>query len=249
MVAVYSGTNDLLSPLVGVDPMHAGFAIQGYETEIGSHAQFLTVQAPQVHAPPPDLTLEQAGSYILNLGTVWRCLFTTLRIAPGRTLFVEGASTGTGLDALRSAVRTGLQVTGLVSSEARAQAIARQGAVGALDRKDAHFADLFTTVPEEPAAAREWEAAGAPLVAEYERLNGGKRGRLCRQPRRRDRLSPQLPAPRRGRRAGLLRGVVGLPFQASWASRARRRPSRCWRARACAAARRCCSTTGPARPS
>ncbi|MBX9796967.1 enoyl-CoA hydratase-related protein, partial [Sphingomonas sp.] len=175
LVAVYSGTNDLLSPQVGNDPMYAGFAIQGYETETGSHAQFLTVQAPQMHSLPPDLTLEQAGSYILNLGTVSRCLFTTLRIAPGRTLFVEGAATGTGLDALRSAVRTGLQVTGLVSSPARAAFIAEQGAVGALDRKDPRFAALFTTVPEDPAEARAWEAAGAPLVAAYEALNGGRR--------------------------------------------------------------------------
>ena len=175
MVAVYSGTNDLLSPQVGNDPMYAGFSIQGYETETGSHAQFLTVQAPQMHSVPPDLTLEQAGSYILNLGTVSRCLFTTLRIAPGRTLFVEGAATGTGLDALRSASRTGLQVTGLVSSASRADFIATQGAVGALDRKDLRFADLFTIVPEEPEAARAWEAAGAPLIAEYEALNGGKR--------------------------------------------------------------------------
>ena len=175
LVAVYSGTNDLLSPLVGTDPMYAGFAIQGYETPTGSHAQFLVTQAPQLHSIPPDLTLEQAGSYILNLGTVWRCLFTTLKIAPGRTLLVEGASTGTGLDALRSAIRTGLHVTGLVSSPARAEAVVKQGAVGALDRKDARFADLYTTVPEDAAAAREWEAAGAPLVAEYERLNGGKR--------------------------------------------------------------------------
>ena len=175
LVAVYSGTNDLLSPLVGTDPMFAGFAIQGYETATGSHAQFLTVQAPQIHSLPHDLTLEQAGGYILNLGTVWRCLFTTLRIAPGRTLFVEGASTGTGLDALRSAVRAGLQVTGLVSSPARAAAVAAQGAVGAIDRRDPRFAALYTTVPEEPAAAREWEAAGLPLLAEYERLNGGKR--------------------------------------------------------------------------
>ncbi|MFM9976966.1 MAG: enoyl-CoA hydratase-related protein, partial [Sphingomonadaceae bacterium] len=175
MVAVYSGTNDLLSPQVGNDPMYAGFAIQGYETETGTHAQFLTVQAPQMHAVPPDLTLEQAGSYILNLGTVSRCLFTTLQIAPGKTLFVEGAATGTGLDALRSAARTGLQVTGLVSSSARADFIATQGAVGALDRKDTRFAALFTIVPEDAEAARTWEAAGAPLIAEYERLNGGKR--------------------------------------------------------------------------
>ena len=176
MVTVYSGTNDLLSPLVGNDPMYAGFSIQGYETETGSHAQFLTVQAPQMHSIPPDLTLEQAGSYVLNLGTISRCLFTTLQIAPGRTLFVEGAATGTGLDALRSSVRTGLQVTGLVSSPARAAFITQQqGAVGAIDRKDARFADLFTTVPEDADEARAWEAAGAPLIAEYEALNDGKR--------------------------------------------------------------------------
>ena len=176
MVTVYSGTNDLLSPLVGNDPMYAGFSIQGYETETGSHAQFLTVQAPQMHSIPPDLTLEQAGSYVLNLGTISRCLFTTLQIAPGRTLFVEGAATGTGLDALRSSVRTGLQVTGLVSSSARAAFITQQqGAVGAIDRKDARFADLFTTVPEDADEARAWEAAGAPLIAEYEALNDGKR--------------------------------------------------------------------------
>ena len=175
LVAVYSGTNDLLSPLVGNDPMYADFSIQGYETETGSHAQFLTVQAPQMHAVPPDLTLEAAGSYILNLGTVSRCLFTTLNIVPGRTLFVEGSATGTGLDALRSAVRTGLHVTGLVSSPARAEFVVTQGAVGALDRKDARFADLFTVVPEDADAARAWEAAGAPLGAAFERLNGGKR--------------------------------------------------------------------------
>jgi acrylyl-CoA reductase (NADPH) / 3-hydroxypropionyl-CoA dehydratase / 3-hydroxypropionyl-CoA synthetase len=175
MVAVYSGTNDLLSPQVGNDPMYAGFAIQGYETKTGSHAQFLITQAPQLHSVPGDLTLEQAGSYILNLGTISRCLFTTLQIAPGRTLFVEGAATWTGLDALRSSVRIGLQVTGLVSSAARAESIVGQGAVGALNRKDPRFADLFCIVPDDADEAQAWETAGAPLVAAYEALNGGKR--------------------------------------------------------------------------
>ena len=175
LVTVYSGTNDLLSPQVGNDPMYADFSIQGYETETGSHAQFLTVQAPQMHAIPPDLTLEQAGSYVLNLGTIARCLFTTLQIAPGRTLFVEGAATGTGLDALRSSVRTGLQVTGLVSSEERAAFITKvQGAVGAINRKDAAFAGLYTAVPEDAGEARAWEAAGAPIVEAYKAMNGGK---------------------------------------------------------------------------
>jgi acrylyl-CoA reductase (NADPH)/3-hydroxypropionyl-CoA dehydratase/3-hydroxypropionyl-CoA synthetase len=152
--------------------MYAGFSIQGYETRTGSHAQFLVTQAPQLHPLPPDLTLEQAGSYILNLGTIVRALFTTLKIAPGKALYVEGAATGTGLEALKSATRAGLAATGGVSSLARAEFIATQGAVGAIDRTDERFKGLFTTVPEDDPVG--WEAAGAPLLAEYKRQNNGR---------------------------------------------------------------------------
>ena len=172
LVAVYSGTNDLLSPQVGRDPMFADFAIQGYETPTGSHAQFLTVQAPQLHSVPGDLTLEQAGSYILNLGTVWRALFTTLDIEGGKTIFVEGAATGTGHDAMKTSAKSGLSVTGLVSSPARAEYVRSEGAVGAIDRTDPRWASAFTAVPEDDVAA--WEAAGEPILAEYRSLNGGK---------------------------------------------------------------------------
>lgn len=174
LVNIYSGTNDLLSPSVGDDPMYAGFSIQGYETKTGSHAQFLTVQAPQLHRPPGDLTLEQAGAYTLNLGTVTRCLFTTLQIRPGKTLFVEGAATGTGHDALKSSIQTGLQVTGMVSSEERAAFIKEQGAVGAINRKDPDFAEAFSTVPEDVEAAKAWEAAGEPILDKYREMNNGK---------------------------------------------------------------------------
>lgn len=174
MVAVYSGTSDLLSPHAGDDPMYAGFAIQGYETKTGSHAQFLNVQGPQLHKVPGDLTLEQAGSYVLNLGTIVRCLFTTLEIEPGKTLFVEGSATGTGLDALKSSIRTGLKVTGLVSSEDRAEFVQSQGAVGALNRKDPRFAEHYRKIPDDPAAARQWEADGEAMAEEYKRLNEGK---------------------------------------------------------------------------
>jgi len=101
-------------------------------------------------------------------------LFTTLRIAPGKALFVEGAATGTGLEALKSATRAGLAVTGGVSSAARAAFIGTQGAVGALDRSDARFKALYTPVPE--AGVAEWEAAGQSLLDEYKRQNGGRDG-------------------------------------------------------------------------
>ena len=174
LVSVYSGTSELLSPQAGDDPMYAGFSIQGYETKTGSHAQFLTVQGPQLHRPPADLTLEQAGAYTLNLGTVARCLFTTLEIQPGKTAFVEGSATGTGLDALKSSVRTGLAVTGLVSSEDRADFVKSQGAVGALNRKDPALADCFTAIPDDPEEARAWEAQGEKLLDAYRAMNGGK---------------------------------------------------------------------------
>ena len=94
LVTIYSGQNDILSPIVGLDPMFADFSIQGYQGPDGSHQQFMIAQAPQVHVKPQDSTLEAAGSYVLNLGTIYRALFTTLRIEPGKTLFVEGAATG-----------------------------------------------------------------------------------------------------------------------------------------------------------
>ena len=174
LVSVYSGTNDLLSPSVGDDPMYAGFSIQGYETRTGSHAQFLTVQGPQLHKPPADLTLEQAGAYTLNLGTVTRCLFTTLEIMPGKTIFVEGSATGTGLDALKSAVRTGLAATGLVSSEDRADFVRSQGAAGAINRKDAALAKCFTPVPDDADEAIAWEREGEALLEQYRAINNGK---------------------------------------------------------------------------
>lgn len=174
LVNVYSGTNDLLSPAVGDDPMYAGFSIQGYETKTGSHAQFLNVQAPQLHKPPSDLTLEQAGAYTLNLGTITRCLFTTLQITPGHTIFVEGSATGTGLDALKSSIRTGLAATGMVSSEERTDFIKTQGAVGAINRKDPAFADAFTPVPDDADEAIAWEKAGEPILQRYRDMNDGK---------------------------------------------------------------------------
>jgi acrylyl-CoA reductase (NADPH) / 3-hydroxypropionyl-CoA dehydratase / 3-hydroxypropionyl-CoA synthetase len=172
LVAVYSGQTELLSPLAGRDPMFVGFSIQGYETRTGSHAQFLVTQAPQLHPLPGDLTLEQAGSYILNLGTIVRALFTTLRIAPGHTMFVEGAATGTGLEALKSGHRAALAVTGGVSSAARAAFIKSQGAVAAIDRADPGLKHLYTPVPEDDPNA--WETAGAPLLEAFRQGNGGK---------------------------------------------------------------------------
>ena len=169
-MTIYSGQTDLLSPLAARDPMFAGFHIQGYETPDGSHQQFVKVQGPQLFPIPQDLTLEAAGSYILNLGTIVRALFTTLAIEPGKTMFIEGAATGTGLEAVKSAVRAGLDVVGLVSSPERAAFIASEGARGAINRRE--FGGIFTPVPIDDVAG--WEKGGAPLLDAFRSLNGGR---------------------------------------------------------------------------
>jgi len=174
LVTIYSGQSDLLSPYAGRDPMGANFHIQGYETPNGSHQQFLIAQAPQVHVKPVDATLEAAGSYILNLGTVYRALFTTLAIEAGKTLFVEGAATGTGLETLKTAIANGLQVSGMVSSEARAEEIRTLGATGVLNRRAPALAAAFTPVPADPAAWQAWLAEGVPLVQAYRASNNGR---------------------------------------------------------------------------
>ncbi len=174
LVSIYSGQSDLLSPFAARDPMSANFRIQGYESRTGSHQQFLAVQAPQLHPVPQDLTLEGAGSYILNLGTIVRALFTTLRIRSGATVFVEGAATGTGLEALKSAAQHGCAVTGLVSSEERAQFVRTFGARGAINRKHANVRDCFRMVPERAEDIAAWEAEGQPLLDTFREQHDGR---------------------------------------------------------------------------
>ena len=85
---------------------------------------------------------------------------------------MEGAATGTGLDCLRSAIRSGLGAVGMVSSEERGSRVREQGGE-AVNRKDPRWQDIFTPVPDDPDAWQSWEAAGSDFVAETERLAGG----------------------------------------------------------------------------
>ncbi len=173
LVSVYSGESELLSPVMGNDPMFSEFHIQGYDGSDGSHQQFMLAQGPQLHPKPADLTLEAAGSYILNLGTVFRALFTILKIEPGKSMFVEGAATGTGLEAVNAGVRNDIKVTGLVSSEERAKYVMSLGATGVINRKKPEYSKIWTRVPREKEKWAEWEQAGMPMVHDYIDHSGG----------------------------------------------------------------------------
>jgi acrylyl-CoA reductase (NADPH)/3-hydroxypropionyl-CoA dehydratase/3-hydroxypropionyl-CoA synthetase len=210
LVTIYSGQSELLSPDQGLDPMAADFRIQGYERNDGSHASSWWCRVRSCIPKLGGLTIEEAGSYGLTLGTIHRALFTTLGIRPGRRLFVEGAATGTGLDALRTARQSGLAVVGMVSSEERGERV--RGFGGApLNRKDPRWADIFTPVPDDPPSLGRLGGRRCGLRRRGPRP-GRRRYRLRGLPRRRKRLPALLPVARRRRRPHVLRRLLRLPF-------------------------------------
>ncbi|ELY37828.1 AMP-dependent synthetase and ligase [Natronorubrum tibetense GA33] len=174
LVTIYSGQSELLSPTMGLDPMYAGFSIQGYEGPNGSHQQFMLAQGPQVLPIPQEATIEQAGAYVLAMGTVWRALFTTLDIDSGTTMFVEGASTGTGWETTKLATRNDVDVTGLCSSAERAERIETLDAE-AIDRTNEPYDDIWGQIPKDPDEWTEWKANGKPFVEAFEDHHNGRR--------------------------------------------------------------------------
>ena len=172
IVTIYSGQSELLSPDQGLDPMAADFRIQGYERNDGSHAQFLVVQGPQLHAKLPGLTLEEAVA-ALTMGTIHRALFTTLNIQP-RAAAVRGRRGyrhRLRLPALVAAFRS--TALGMVSSATNAASGVRAEGGHAINRKDPRWSEIFTPVPDEPAEWPAWESAGEAFVQEAEQLAGG----------------------------------------------------------------------------
>ncbi len=175
LVTIYSGQSELLSPDQGLDPMAADFRIQGYERNDGSHAQFLAVQGPQLHGKLPGLTIEEAGSYGLTLGTIHRALFTTLNIQPGQAPVCRGRGHRHRARLPALCAKSGLSAVGMVSSEARAERVREHGGQ-AVNRKDSRWSDIFTPVPDAPGEWAGWEAAGRDFVAETERAGGRPAG-------------------------------------------------------------------------
>jgi acrylyl-CoA reductase (NADPH)/3-hydroxypropionyl-CoA dehydratase/3-hydroxypropionyl-CoA synthetase len=174
LVVLYSGQSDLLSQKAGQDPMFCNFKVQGYETPDGSHQQFVLAQAPQCFKKPVDLSLEKAGSYVQNMGTIYRALFSTLQIKEGKSIFIEGAATGSGLEALKIAVNHKMKAYGLVSNEQRAGFIKQCGAKGYINRKSEALKEAFCKVPEDPSQWKAWDKAGEAIIEAFKAQNKGK---------------------------------------------------------------------------
>ncbi|MGI1670039.1 MAG: AMP-binding protein [Neptuniibacter sp.] len=175
LVSIYSGVSDLLDPASGEDPMFTNFYNQGYQTPDGSHQQFMVADGPQLFTPPNDISIENAGSYILAAGTSYRALFNALKLGHGDQVFVEGAATGTGAWAVTLGQAAGATPVGLVSSETRCEMLEAQGAK-AVNRTQAGIKECFQQIPADPSQWAEWEKAGEVFLDAVRASNDGK---LC----------------------------------------------------------------------
>ncbi|THB73311.1 MAG: acetyl-CoA synthetase [Gammaproteobacteria bacterium] len=172
VVAIYPGVINFLSPEAVTEPMGAGFHSQGMDSPDGSHQQFITIDGPQCIKPPQKVPFELVGSYLLPAGTVYRTLFTALKVKPRKRILIEGASSASGSWAAKLATAHRMKVTGMVPTKERV-AVGEKNNIPIISRDDLTTQDCFTRVPEDPAEWRRWLHWGESFLEKIRDKNDG----------------------------------------------------------------------------
>ncbi|GAA0223597.1 crotonyl-CoA carboxylase/reductase [Cryptosporangium japonicum] len=124
--------------MLGVDQR-----IWGFETNFGGLADFAVVRASQLVGKPAHLTWEEAACNPLCAGTAYRMLVGEhgARIKQGDAVLIWGAAGGLGAYAVQLVRNGGGIPIGVVSSDARADAIRRLGCDLVVKRSDIGLSD------------------------------------------------------------------------------------------------------------
>jgi crotonyl-CoA carboxylase/reductase len=139
-VVVHCGQWDSDDPVLkdGGDPMFGGsFRIWGYESNWGSFAQFIKVQAHQCLPKAPQLTWEAAAAPTLVGATAYRMLhgWPPNTVKRGDPVLVWGGAGGLGSMAIQIAREAGASPVAVVSSDDKGEFCKGLGAVGYVNRK------------------------------------------------------------------------------------------------------------------
>jgi NADPH2:quinone reductase len=112
----------------------------------GAYAQMVLCEPQQLHALPDRLTFAQGAGVGVPYVTAWRALHDRVRLQPGETLFIHGASGGVGLAATQIARAWGAIVIGTASTAEGMSAVREQGAHHVLNHKDAGYLDALKDI-------------------------------------------------------------------------------------------------------
>ncbi|HYE00364.1 MAG TPA: zinc-dependent alcohol dehydrogenase family protein [Alphaproteobacteria bacterium] len=99
----------------------------------GASAALMLADARLVAPAPPSLSLAEAAALPLVTITAWEGLFDRARLAPGRSVLVQGGTGGVGHVAVQLAKARGARVVAAVSSPEKAAIARRLGADGTID--------------------------------------------------------------------------------------------------------------------
>jgi crotonyl-CoA reductase len=121
----------------------------GYETNFGGLAHYSVVKASQLIAKPGHLTWEESASTMLTAATSYRMLISDkgARIKLGDVVLIWGATGGLGAFAVQLVKQAGGIPVGVVSSEAKAQALLALGCEAVINREEIGLTD--TPSPEQ----------------------------------------------------------------------------------------------------
>ena len=112
----------------------------------GAYAQKVLCEPQQLHVLPDRLSFSQGAGVGVPYVTAWRALHDRVRLRPGETLFIHGASGGVGLAATQIARAWGAFVIGTASTEEGMKIVREQGAHHVFNHKDAKYLDELRDV-------------------------------------------------------------------------------------------------------
>lgn len=109
----------------------------------GAYAQKVICRPDQLHALPDHLSFAQGAGVGVPYVTAWRALNDRVRLQPGETVFIHGASGGVGLAATQIARAIGATVIGTASTSEGLNVVRQQGAHHVLNHKDAGYLEAL----------------------------------------------------------------------------------------------------------
>ena len=124
---------------MGAEPVAStSLSVWGYEDNWGSYAQFTVVEEYQCFPKPPELTWEEAASFMVSAGTAYRQLthWVPHTVRPGDPVLIWGGAGGLGSFAIQITRMLGGIPVAVVSSDSKVEYCQRLGAAGVINRTE-----------------------------------------------------------------------------------------------------------------
>jgi NADPH2:quinone reductase len=125
----------------GVTRFRAGDRVYINASITGAYAAKALCSEVGVHPLPQNISYTQGAAIGVPYGTAFRALFQRAQAKPGETVFIHGASGGTGIAAVQLARGHRMRVIGTASTDKGRDLVLKEGAHEVLDHKAEGYLD------------------------------------------------------------------------------------------------------------